>query len=72
MSEAKDGKNKNRAERRAPPPKPSAFITPPCWYCRSDETFVYTTRGETRYCKCAKCGETFCKVAPRQSRRKLT
>jgi ribosomal protein L37AE/L43A len=32
---------------------------PPCTSCRSENTFVYTTRGAVRYCKCRHCGHSF-------------
>lgn len=32
---------------------------PPCTSCKSDNTFIYTTRGVLRYCKCRHCGWTY-------------
>jgi hypothetical protein len=32
---------------------------PPCVSCKASATFIYTTRGAIRYCKCRHCGHTF-------------
>lgn len=32
---------------------------PPCTSCKSPDTFIYTTRGYIRYCKCRRCGWTY-------------